>query len=276
MSQMERDPEKEIGQILSQVAAQMRCSLVNVYGAINRLAPQERRDADPKLDRSAALLEESYYRLLRLAGNLTHAAVLAESGPLPLRNEDLVGLCRTLCGEAAELAAVMDLQLVFRCEEEERLVAVNTEGIERLLLNLLSNAMKFTPKGGTITVELRFTGKQVELSVSDTGTGISPQLLPTLFDRYHHTERMDPAPHGLGLGLPICHRIARGHDGELTASSVEGVGTRVTFTFPDRMEPVATVQDIGFDYAGGFDHTLLELSDALPAAAFCRRRREQP
>ena len=58
MSQKEIDPEKEIGRILSQVAAQMRCSLVNVYAAINRLAPQERREEDPKLDRSAALLEE--------------------------------------------------------------------------------------------------------------------------------------------------------------------------------------------------------------------------
>ena len=276
MSQKEIEPEKIIGQILSQVAAQLRCSLVNVHGAIDRLAPQERREEDPKMDRSAALLEESYYRLLRLAGNLTDAATLAGDGPLPLRNEDLVGLCRTLCGEAAELAAVLELRLLFRCEEEERVVAVNPAGVERLLLNLLSNAMKFTPKGGTITVELRFTGGNVELSVSDTGTGISAQLLPTLFDRYRHVERMDPAPHGLGLGLPICHRIARGHDGELTASSVEGVGTRVTFTFPDRTEPVATVQDIGFDYAGGFDHTLLELSDALPAAAFSRRRREQP
>lgn len=276
MSQKEIDPEKVIGQILSQVAAQLRCSLVNVHGALNRLAPQERREEDPGVDRSAALLEESYFRLLRLAGNLTEAAALTEDTPLPLRNEDLVGLCRVLCGEAAQLAAVLEQQIVFRCEEEERLVAINAPGVERLLLNLLSNAMKFTPKGGVITVELRFARGQVELSVSDTGSGISAQLLPTLFDRYRHAERMDPAPHGLGLGLPICHRIARCHDGELTASSVEGVGTRVAFTFPDRTEPVVTVQDVGFDYAGGFDHTLVELSDALPAAAFSRRRREQP
>ena len=272
MSEKELDSEKVIGQMLSQVAAQLRCSLVNVHGAINRLAPQDQREADAKIDRNAALLEESYFRLLRLAGNLTDAAVLAGDQPLPLQNEDLVSLCRILCGEAAALAALQEQQLIFHCDEEERLVAVHAQGVERLLLNLLSNAMKFTPKGGTITVELRFENGQVELSVSDTGTGIPPQLLPTLFDRYRHVERTDPAPHGLGLGLPICHHIAKGHDGTLTASSVEGVGTRVTFTFPDRINPVATVQDVGFDYAGGFDHTLLELSDALSAAAFCRRR----
>ena len=87
MSEKELDSEKVIGQMLSQVAAQLRCSLVNVHGAITRLAPQDQREADAKIDRNAALLEESYFRLLRLAGNLTDAAVLAGDQPLPLQNK---------------------------------------------------------------------------------------------------------------------------------------------------------------------------------------------
>ena len=112
----------------------------------------------------------------------------------------------------------------------------------------------------------------VELTVLDTGGGVPQELLPTLFDRYLHTERMDPAPHGLGLGLPICRRIAAGHGGNIMVTSTEGEGTRVVVSIPNRQTDIVRVKDMGFDYAGGFNHMLLELSDALPHTAFTHQR----
>ena len=252
-----------------QVSGQIREPLGQIYNAFHRIAPVERREQDPALDRDAALLYQGYYRLLRIVNNLADASAFSSPIPLPLRNDDLFLLCRDLCREAEGVAKLRGQTLrFFYSGEEEPVVAVNRPGIQRLLLNLLSNAMKFTPDGGFITVSLIVGEEEVELSVSDTGCGISQELLPTLFDRYLHPERLDPVPHGLGLGLPICHNIAVGHDGSLSAVSAEGFGTQVTFTFPNRQAPTATVRDIPFDYTGGFNPTLVELSDAAPTDAF--------
>ena len=262
------DQEKLLHQVFPNIASQLRSSLGNIHSALSRIAPLEAREQDPQLDTNAALLYQSYYRILRVVNNLTDAAGLLDDTPLPLENDDIVGYCRDLCRKVEGLAALRQQQLVFSCDCSGHVIAFNVDYMERLLLNLLSNAIKFTPAGGTITLAVKIHPKTVELSVTDTGVGISQELLPTMFDRYLHTERMDPQPHGLGLGLPICRRVAAGHGGSIMVTSKEGVGTRVTVSLPNRQTDTVRVKDVPFDYAGGFDHTLVELADALPYGAF--------
>ena len=112
------------------------------------------------------------------------------------------------------------------------------------------------------------------LSVSDNGCGISEELRETVFDRYLHFQRMDPLPHGLGLGLPLCRRIAEGHGGRLMLRSAEGEGTTVTVSLPQKRSADGGVRDVPFHYAGGFQSVLMELSDALPYRAFRARHRD--
>ena len=142
--------------------------------------------------------------------------------------------------------------------------------LEQLLFHLLSNAFKFTPPGGAVTVELRAQGKRLLLSVTDTGQGIPPEQLAALFDGYLHIERQDSTPHGLGLGLSLCRRIAERHGGILMAESQADKGSRFTLSLPDRQVD-GSVSDIPFDYSGGFNRTLLALADALPVQAFLIR-----
>ena len=264
------DKEKEelLHQVFPNIASQLRGALGNIHSALGRIAPLEEREQDPQLDANAALLYQSYYRILRVVNNLTDAAGLLDDAPLSLENDDIVGFCRDLCRRCEDLAALRRHTLVFTSDKSGHVMAFNAAYLERLLLNLLSNAFKFTPEGGTITVSVRIHPSTVELAVLDTGMGISQELLPTLFDRYLHTDRIDPPPHGLGLGLPICRRIAAGHGGSILVTSAEGRGTRVVVSLPNRQTDVVRVKDVGFDYAGGFNHMLLELSDALPYTAF--------
>ena len=270
-----RAPEAEqletLAQILAQAGTQLRTPLGHMAGALERIAPRERREEDPELDAGAALMERSFYRMMRLVGNLTDAAGLWEDGPLPLWDDDLVSLCREVCWQAETIAEMEGLKLRFLCGEERHVAAVNAEAIQRLLRNLLSNAIKFTPRGGEIRVGLSSGEETVEIWVEDTGCGIPRELLPTLFDRYRHVERMDPPPHGLGLGLPLCQRIAAGHGGTMVATSAQGVGSRFTLRLPDRRVGRARLRDSGVDRYGGLNPTLLELSDAAPAEAYrCR------
>ena len=272
MAMDEKEKRGELGEVLQQVSGQLRSSLNNIYRSLERIAPPELRDQEEGLDMDAAILCQSYYRILRLANNLSDAALLDQPIRAKLRNDDIVGFCRDMLRQARLPAELLGLTLEFRCAKSSHIIAMDRERLKRLLLNLLSNAFKFTPKGGRILLEVRVEAQQVALLLSDTGCGIAPELLETVFDRYRHTDRVDPPPHGLGLGLPICRRIAAGHGGSIMVTSTEGEGTRVVVSIPNRQTDLVRVKDMGFDYAGGFNHMLLELSDALPHTAFTHQR----
>ena len=268
---MESD-ERRQAFLFSNIAAQLRGALSNLHLAAAQLVPASQREQDPELDARAALLDQSYYQLLRLVNNLSAAAqYLGSDQPLPLQDRDVVETVRELCRQAEAPAALLGLELRFVCAAEQHICAFHQAALELLVHQLLSNALKFTASGGTVTVELKFHAKRVLLSVEDTGRGIAPEHLEALFDRYLHGEPLSPAPQGLGLGLPLCRRIAEGHGGTIVAESVVGKGSRFTLSIPDRQTGTSGVSDIALDYSGGFNRTLLALADALPARAFLLR-----
>lgn len=248
------------------IAAQIREALSTFHLASMQAVPAQAREQNPELDRRAAAMDQSYYRLLRLV-NLLSAAALPPDAPPALENRDLVELAGDVCDRAGDLAGALGLEVRFSCALPRHICAVDPRQVEQLLFHLLSNAFKFTPAGGTVTVELWRQKDRVCLSVTDTGAGIPPERIATLFDRYLHTDRQDPSPHGLGLGLALCRQIAERHGGVIMAESQVGQGSRFTVSLPDRkVEDV--VSDVPFDYAGGFNPTLLALADALPPESF--------
>jgi len=247
----------------------MRGALSSLYFAATRLAPAAARERDPDLDAKAALVDQSYYRLVRLVNDLSATRFLNEE-PLPLRDQDIVEFVADIFAQAASLAPLRGLETRLICAADQHVCAFCPDALEQLLYQLLSNAFKFTPAGGLITVELRLTGGRVFLSVEDTGPGIPPERLDTLFDSYHRPDKPIPPPQGLGLGLALCRGIAQGHGGVITAESHQGKGSRFTFSMPDRLSG-ASLSDIRFDYSGGFNRALMALSDAMPPEAFVIR-----
>lgn len=112
--------------------------------------------------------------------------------------------------------------------------------LQQIVINLLTNAVKFTPGGGRVQVKLRVVDDTVELSVTDTGKGISPDFLPRVFDRFRQEERATTRrAKGLGLGLSIVRELAEMHGGTVTAAS-EGENRGATFTV---RIPVATARE---------------------------------
>lgn len=262
----------ELEGVLAQVSNQLRGSLGNIYNALSRIAPPELREGDAGVDRDAAVLCQSYYRILRLANNLSDAANLDGPSTAKLRNGDLVGLCRDVLRRAELPAQLLGIQLSFQCAKASQIVAMDGDLLERLLLNLLSNAFKFIRADEKLVrLEMRISRDWVELALSDTGSGIAPELLETVFDRYLHTRRLDPPPHGLGLGLPVCRRIAQEHGGSLVLTSTVGVGTTVTVSLPNRKLREQALGAFQADLGGGFNRTLVELADALPREAFTQK-----
>lgn len=272
---MEQDDlSRQLYQLLPQISTYLRHAMGNIHFAAATLAPAAVREKDPALDKKAAILDQSYYRLLRLVNSLSSVAVMASDEPLPTQDADIVASVRDLCGQCESLAALLGLEFSFRCDAYAHVCAVNRDALEQLLFHLLSNAFKFTPRGGRVLVELKFFAGRVFLSVSDTGSGIPEDQLEHLFDRYLQTDALPLPPRGLGLGLPICQRIAQRHGGNILAESREGKGARVTVSLPDRRTGISQVEDVAFDFSGGFNRTLLGLADALPPAAFLLREQE--
>jgi len=100
--------------------------------------------------------------------------------------------------------------------------------IREVLTNLVSNALRYTPAGGTVGIDLRRAGGQVEVTVRDTGTGIAPDAVAGIFDRF---SKSTDSP-GAGLGLAIAKGLVEAHGGAIRAESAPGQGTRIVFTLP--------------------------------------------
>ena len=104
--------------------------------------------------------------------------------------------------------------------------------VRQILLNLLTNAVKFTQPGGQITTHCEAVGDEVRIRVTDNGFGIAPSKLAAIFEPFVQVDPAHPSEHGVGLGLAISRDLARTMHGDLTVESTEGKGTSFTLTLP--------------------------------------------
>ena len=120
-----------LAEVLPNVSAQLRSSMANVFAAANRLAPAEAREADPMLDKNAAILTMSCHQMLRLVGNLSAVSELVQGGRFRLCNDDIVGFCHALCERAEEMQICSaytwqklspeDREIILECARESAL-----------------------------------------------------------------------------------------------------------------------------------------------------------
>ncbi|MBV8777683.1 MAG: HAMP domain-containing histidine kinase [Alphaproteobacteria bacterium] len=175
----------------------------------------------------------SGHHLLRIINDLLDLSKV-EAGRLELRDSvvpvsTLFETCRRMMGERAASSGVY---LDFRATPLE--ISVDELRLEQVLLNLVSNAVKFTPSGGNVTVwaTLALSG-EVILSVADTGIGIAPEDVPRALQPFGQIDNSLARPHGgTGLGLPLAQRLIELHGGTMTIDSQLGKGTTVTVVLP--------------------------------------------
>lgn len=160
-----------------------------------------------------------------------------ERGKLELHRQmaDVSGLVREWAESFRSLAQSKRITLNIDVPDTQTMIAVDTEKLERIVFNLVSNAFKYTPAGGRVTVCLKTDDTSLTLSVADTGRGISAEDLPHIFDRFFQTDRVHPQ--GSGIGLALVKAFAELHGGHVSATS-EGKdrGTTLTVTLPITQE----------------------------------------
>ncbi len=151
------------------------------------------------------------------------------------KNVDLTGIIRQACelfGPTAE-----DKKVTVGCDMPDGIHLIgDTPMIQRMLSNLLDNAIKYTPSGGMVNIVVSESPKQVVVAVKDTGIGISRQDLPRIFERFYRCDQ-SRSQAGIGLGLSLARAIARAHGGDITVMSVPNQGSTFTVTLPKSFSP---------------------------------------
>jgi signal transduction histidine kinase len=200
---------------------------MELYGPLN----DAQRDAVKRLERSQA-------HLLRLINNVLSFSRI-DSGQLAYQIEQ-VKVDEAL-SELEDLIApqirARGIKFVPVACGEDVVVAADSEKLQQVILNLLSNAIKFTPSGGRITIGCRSGEGVVQILVEDTGCGIDPEALPTIFDPFVQANRSLHRPNeGVGLGLAIARDLARGMGGDLTVRSEPGNGSTFVLSLRTELE----------------------------------------
>ena len=175
------------------------------------------------IDRNAAVQ-------LRLIEDLLDiSSIIAGKLRIDLQPTDLDAIVAGVVDSAKPAADAKGVTLVAMPAGVEAIVRGDAGRLQQAVWNLVSNAVKFTPAGGCITISLVAIGESIEVSVSDTGVGFDPSLLPHIFERFRQGDSGTARSHmGLGLGLAIARSLVEAHGGTLTATS-DGIGRGATF-----------------------------------------------
>lgn len=247
-------------QALSLAARELRAPLSAVMHGVQAM----REENNPQ----AAALNRGLYQLLRLVGNMSDAG--RTPGNARMETADLTAFFDELFEKTAVFAQAAGIRLEYQGLSKPLLCLADRELLERAVLNLLSNAFKFTPKGGTVRVTLFTGGTSLRLSVWDSGPGIAQEIQGNLFSRYLRQPGIEDSRFGLGLGMVLVRSAAAAHGGAVLIDQPEGWGTRVTITVALRREKAEVLRSptMRIDYAGERDHALTELSDCLPVSLY--------
>jgi signal transduction histidine kinase len=216
-------------EFLATVSHELRTPLNAILGWTSMLR-------GPVLDGAASakaleVIERNARSLARLVDDVLDVSTIIR-GKLRIehRRIEVAQLVRAAIDAATPAVTTKDIALVSVIADDAGAVEGDPDRLQQVVWNLVSNAVKFTPRGGSVRVEVKREPTMVSIVVSDTGVGIAPEFVAHVFERFRQYDSSTTRPHGgLGLGLAIARHLVELHGGALTVTS-EGLGKGATFT----------------------------------------------
>lgn len=255
-------------QALALAAHELRGPLGNIMIVADRLLP-DAAGSNPKAQEQLSHMNRGLYQMLRIINNMSDAGLYAADSGAHLEVRNVTAVLEEIFHRAATLTEHTSVALQYTGLSERVFTTVDEQKLERMVFNILSNAIKFTPAGGTIEARLIRRDKKLYLSICDNGSGISDSVKGNLFTRYLRGPSLEDSRYGLGLGMVMVRSTAALHGGTVLIDQPEGSGTRVTVSLSIRpCDTVLKSPHLRIDYAGERDHGLIELSDVLPARLY--------
>ena len=181
-------------------------------------------------------IKQNSYRLSKLINNIVDLSKI-QSGffKLKLSNNNIVETVEQIVMSVTNFTDSKGINIIFDTDIEEKNIGCDVEKIERLILNLISNAIKFTDEGGEIFVDVKDKNEFIEISVKDNGIGIEDKYLDMIFDRYKQVGKsLSRNVAGTGIGLSLVKSIVELHGGSIYVESEVGKGTKFTVMLPSK------------------------------------------
>lgn len=240
--EQQRDTEKELNEKLqaatqsklvffTNVSHDLRTPLTLISEPVEQLA--RAGNLTPQQQTLIRIADKNVKILRRLINQILDFRKY-ENGKLDLHltEIDLGNALRDWIESFHSLSGKRDMKLTLNLPDAPLRMAVDVEKMERVVFNLVSNAFKYTPDNGSITVDCASDGKTVTLKVADTGEGISERDLGNIFDRFYQVDRVHP--NGSGIGLSLAKAFVELHEGTISVESQEGKGSVFTVALPVR------------------------------------------
>jgi signal transduction histidine kinase len=226
---------------LQSMSHELRTPLSAITGFAELLESGVRGPVNEEQTKDLVRIQQASAYLLRLINDLLSVARLEGERPVNLTRMAVNPALAVAEGLCANRAIEKRLTLTVVPSESETVVTADPERFQQILLNLITNAIKFTKEGGSITVRCQRVGETANLTVHDTGVGIRAADLDRVFEAFVQLDRhlTTEGQQGVGLGLSISRELSRAMHGDLTLRSTAGVGSTFTLTLP--LAPEASV-----------------------------------
>ncbi len=232
--QRQRELESLRRDLIAWVSHDLQTPLTSIRAILEALADGV-VDEPEMVKRYLSTAQRDVMSLSALIDDLFQMSQLDAGGfPLHRAQASLSDLVSDTLESFSQLARQQEVTLEGKVEPDVDPVSMDTQAIGRVLNNLISNALRHTPRGGEVRVQVRREGSRVEVTVSDTGEGIRAEDLPHIFERFYRGDaaRSRHRGAGAGLGLAIARGIVRAHGGDIEVTSKSGKGTKFTFHIP--------------------------------------------
>jgi signal transduction histidine kinase len=229
---------------------------INVIYSCVQLMESFKKSTEPvnkeeKFSKNITVIKQNCFRLMRLIGNLIDAAKF-ESGYLKVNplNCDIVSLVGNISLSVVRFAEQKNITVIFDTNVEEKVISCDGDMIERIMLNLKSNSLKFTDEGGFIYINLYDEGEKIKITVKDTGIGIPEDKRQIIFDRFRQVDSsLNRNQEGSGLGLSIVKSLVAAHEGSITVESELTKGSVFIVNLPAKLlaQTKETPTELGHD-----------------------------
>jgi PAS domain S-box-containing protein len=221
-------------EFISVVSHELRTPLTSIKNAVTLVNSEKTGQLNANQSKFMSMAERNIDRLTRLVNDLLDLSRM-EAGKMQLNFEqlDLISILQRAAETFEPRAEAKSITFERAIEGSLPFLHADSDRIDQILANLLDNAVKFTPKGGRITLSARRTAEMVEVSVADTGPGLSAENRKHIFEQFYQTEdTLTRKTGGSGLGLSIVKQLIEAHKGKISVESEEGQGARFIFILP--------------------------------------------
>ncbi len=229
--------DKQRTQFFANLSHELRTPINIVFSTVQLLIfyrQYEDEAYEHKVDRHFSVMKQNCYRLMRLINNIIDVTRY-QSGFLELNFGlyNIVKIVEDVSLSIVKYAELKGITIVFDTDIEERVISCDPDSIERIMLNLISNAIKFTNTKGTIDIQIQDSPEYIHIAVKDTGVGIPQDKLEAIFEPFRQIDSSLSRLHeGSGIGLSLVKKLVEAHKGVISVKSEIGIGTTFFIDLP--------------------------------------------